>query len=145
MSRRRFVAGLLSAGAAALAGCAGDRDGEWDPTIDGEEPTIPRGGETTVTVEATDAGGFSFRPPPGGITLGLSASEREVTPSPDSGADSYPPRWFWSGRTSVTVRVPIAVGESAEPGEYQYGVTVYPDADSERSVRESFPITVSDG
>ncbi|MEZ3164387.1 hypothetical protein ABNG03_13830 [Halorubrum sp. RMP-47] len=144
MNRRCFVAGLLSAGAVSLAGCAGD-DGEWDPSIGGDTPTISRGDEATVTVEATDIGGFTFRPPPDGITLGLSDSERDVSPSPDSGEDSYPPTWFWSGRTIVTVMVPVAVAKSVETGEYQYGVTVYPDADSERSVRESFSVTVTDG
>ncbi|ELZ39500.1 hypothetical protein [Halorubrum tebenquichense] len=118
MNRRRFAAALLTAGTVPLAGCAGD--GEWNPTVDGDTPTIPLGEEATVTVSATDIGGFNFRPPPDGITIGTAASERSVSPPPDSGEDSYPPRWFWSRRTDVTVGVPIAVAETADPGEYQY-------------------------
>lgn len=92
MDRRGFAAALLSAGTVQLAGCAGDD--EWDPTVDGDAPALSPGDETTITVRASDVGGFGFHPPPDGITLGWTASEREVTPSPESGADSAPPRWF---------------------------------------------------
>jgi len=143
MNRRRLVAGLRSVGAVPLAGCAGD--GEWNPTVDGDALTLSPGEEATVTVRATDIGGFAFRPPPEGITIGTAASERSVSPPPDSGEDSAPPRWFWSRRTDVTVEAPIAVAETAEPGEYQYGVAVFPGDDSERSVREAFEITVTNG
>jgi len=142
MNRRRFAAALLTAGTVPLAGCASD--GEWDPTVDGDAPTIPPGEEATVTVSATDIGGFNFRPPPDGISIGWAASERSVSPPPDSGEDSAPPRWFWSRRTDVTVEVPIGVAGTADPGEYQYEVTVLPDDDSEREVRKSFDITVTD-
>jgi len=142
MDRRRFAAGVFSAGAVALAGCTGD--GEWNPEIDGDAPTLSPGKEAIVTVRATDVGGFAFRSSPDGISIGWTASERSVSPSPDSGADSAPPRWFWSQRTDVTIEVPIGVAETADPGEYQYGVTVFPDEDSERRVRESFAITVTD-
>ena len=142
MNRRRFAAALLAAGTVPLAGCAGD--GAWDPTVDGGTPTLSPGEEATVTVRASDVGGFSFHPPPDGITIGWTDSERDVSPSPDSGADSAPPRWFWSRRTDVTVEVPIGVAETAAPGEYQYGVTVFPDEDSEQSVDKSFEITVTD-
>ena len=143
MNRRRFAAGLLTAGTVPLAGCGSD--GEWDPSIDADAPTLSPGEETTVTVRASDVGGFAFRPPPDGISIGWTASERSVSPPPDSGEDSAPPRWFWSRRTDVTVEVPIAVAETADPGEYQYGVVVFPNDDSDREVSESFDITVTDG
>ncbi|VTT87920.1 hypothetical protein DM2_1254 [Halorubrum sp. DM2] len=142
MNRRRFTAALLAAGTVALTGCAGDD--EWNPEIDGDTPALSPGEGATVTVSATDIGGFTFQPPPDGITIGWTPSERSVSPPPDSGEDSAPPRWFWSRRTDVTVEVPIGVAEAAAPGEYQYGVTVLPDDDSEREVRDAFEITVSD-
>ena len=44
----------------------------------------------------------------------------------------------------MTVGVPMGVAETAAPGEYRYGVTVFSDEESERSVSESFAITVTD-
>jgi len=142
MNRRQLVAGLLSAGAVTAAGCAGDE--EWTPEIDGEGVTLSAGEEATVAVRATDIGGFGFRPPPDGISIRTTASERDVSPPPDSGEDSYPPRWFWSSRTDVTVEVPIVAAETAAPGEYRYGVTVVPNDDSEREVHEEFDLTVTE-
>ncbi|QAU12333.1 hypothetical protein EKH57_06155 [Halorubrum sp. BOL3-1] len=142
MNRRRFTAALLAAGTVPLAGCGSD--GEWNPTVDGDTPTLSPGEDTTVTVRATDVGGFAFRSPPNGITIGWAASKRDVSPPPDSGEDSAPPRWFWSRRTDVTVEVPIAAAETVDPGTYQYGVTVVPDDDSEREVREGFDLTVTE-
>ena len=143
MNRRQLVAGLLSAGTATVAGCAGDE--EWTPEIDGDSVTLSPGEDATVTVRATDVGGFGFRPPPDGIRIRTAAPELDIAPPPDSGEDSYPPRWFWSSRTDVTVVVPIAAAETVDPGTYRYGVAVVPDADSERAVHEEFDLTVTEG
>lgn len=143
MNRRQLVAGLLAAGTATAAGCAGDE--EWTPEIDGDSATLSPGEEAIVTVHATDGGGFGFQPPPDGISIRTDAPERDVSPPPDSGADSYPPRWFWSSRTDVAVEVPIAAADTAAPGEYQYGVTVVPGADSEQAVHEEFGLTATEG
>ena len=141
MKRRKFSSALLTVGTVAVAGCIGD--GEWSPTIDGGELRLSPGEESTITVEATDIGGFSFQPEPEGVTIETDLSEINVTPPPDSGGDSDPPQWYWSSRTDVTVEAPITIAESVEPGEYQYGVTVYLNDDSDRTVQEEFDLTIT--
>jgi hypothetical protein len=91
MERRSFVSGLLTVGTALSAGCAGL--GEWNPTIDGTELTLSPGEESTLTIQATDIGGFPFQPEPEGATIGTDLSEIDVTPPPDSGNDSDTPQW----------------------------------------------------
>ncbi|TKX83631.1 hypothetical protein EXE43_23250 [Halorubrum sp. SS5] len=150
MERRGFAAGVIAVASGIVAGCAGERglrprDGGWDPTITADEVTVSPGGEATLAVRATDVGGFTFRPPPEGIRIETSAPEADIVPSPDSGADSYPPQWFWPSRTNVSVEVPISVDDAVEPGEYQYGVAVSLGEESDRTVREEFPLTVADG
>ena len=141
MERRSFVSGLLTVGNGLSAGCAGRR--QWNPAIDGNEVTLSPGEQSMITVEATDIGGFAFQPTPEGITIETTLSEIDVAPPPDSGNDSYPPQWFWSSRTDVTVEAPVAITDSMEPGEYQYGVTVYPQDHSEQEAHAQFDLTIT--
>lgn len=143
MERRGFVLSTLPVGTVALAGCSSSQEEEWSPTIEGNILTLSPGEESTIIVEASDVGGFSFQPPPEGITIGTSRSERDVSPSPDSGGDSDPPQWFWSSRTTVTVEVPVTISEAVEPSEYQYGVRVYYGEDSDRTAQAEFDLTVT--
>jgi hypothetical protein len=124
-----------------MAGCTGR--GQWNPTIDGNELTLSPGEESLITIQASDIGGFSFQPTPEGISIETTLSEIDVEPRPDSGNDSQPPQWFWSSRTDVTVEAPIAIADSMEPGEYQYGVTVYPQDHSEQEVHAEFDLTIT--
>ncbi|GAB3706555.1 hypothetical protein [Halorubrum pallidum] len=141
MDRRKFVSGPLVGGAIISAGCTGLLP--WNPTIDGEELTLSPGEKSMITIEVTDIGGFSFQPAPEGITIVTTRSEIDVTPPPDSGGDSDPPQWFWSSRTDVTVEAPIAISDSVEPGEYQYGVTVWRKNQHSDEVQARFDLTIT--
>ena len=147
MNRRSLITSFVSAGVITLAGCSSRRgssqEGKWNPTIKGNLLDLSPGEESTITVQATDVGGFSFHLPPEGIDIGTSRSERDVSPSPDSGADSAPPQWFWSSRTDVTVEVPVFISDTIEPSEYQYGVTVYSGEDSDQTAQAEFDITIT--
>jgi hypothetical protein len=131
-----FICGIL------LTGCTGRDD--WNPTISGSEPALAPDEETEISIEATDIGGFSFLPSPEGIQIGMSLDKCEVTPSPDSGNDSYPPQWFWSSPSDVTVEAPLKIEDTVESGEYQYGVEIYRDEDHDEKVREQFDITIAE-
>lgn len=58
-------------------------------------------------------------------------------------AQSYPPQWHWSSpQKQVTVRVPFHVPDDAQPGAYEYSVTVSNESASD-GVTEQFTMTVS--
>lgn len=93
MHRRRVLQAIGGAGIAAMSGFVGTLNqvvgGGWSPGVEGENPTIAPGGESTIRVEATDIGGFQFKlPDPEGINFKISLDDSTVAPSPDSGNDS---------------------------------------------------------
>lgn len=149
MNRRKVLQGAGGAGIAAMSGCLGTLnqitgDG-WSPRVEGENPTIAPGEESTLTVEATDIGGFQFiLPESEGINFKTSLDDTTVSPMPDSGNDSLPPQWFWPSRTDVTVTTPVVVAEDVIPGEYEYGARVWPIDHAEREKQYQSSITVTD-
>lgn len=160
MNRRTFLVATVPAGVAGISGCLTDLppsddrsedgtgstdSGGWDPTISGETPELAPGAETTITVEADPVGGFRFSaiPEEDGVEIATSLDAVSVSPSPDSGEDVYPPRWFWSSPTSATVEAPVSVADDAATGEYPYEVTVFAEEYSEESRSETFAVTVT--
>lgn len=149
MNRRTVLQAIGGAGVAAMSGCLGTLHqvvgGGWSPGVEGENPPIAPGEDATLTVDATDIGGFQFiLPDPAGIDFKTSLEDTTVSPAPDSGNDSIPPQWFWSSRTDVTVTTPVVVAEDVTPGEYQYGARVWPKDHAEREKRYQSTITVID-
>lgn len=97
-----------------------DDSSTGEPAIDGDEPELASGEATTVTVEASNITDLYFSGLPNGEVIEFDVNSASVSPPPDVSADSYPPRWSWSSRTSVTVEVPVTVADNAKPGEYPY-------------------------
>ncbi len=148
MNRRKVLQAVGGAGIAAMSGCLGTLNhvtsGGWSPQVESEGPTVAPGAESTLTVEATDIGGFQFiLPKSEGIDFKTSLDDTMVSPTPDSGNDSLPPQWFWSSRTDVTVTTPVVVAEDVIPGGYEYGARVWPNNHAEREQHYQSSITVT--
>lgn len=157
MNRRKF---MLVAGATGLVGTSGcltsalpgdnnsgggtvtDDSSNSEPTVDGEEPELTPGAETTLTVTANNITDLHFSELPDREVIEFDLDSDHVSPAPEAIDQSYPPHWSWSSRTSVTVDAPVTVADDAEPGEYPYEVTVLTDNDKSTEMAEEFVITV---
>ena len=135
--------------AVCLAGCAGVTDSPPPaPTLGVENGTLAPGETTTLTIQATNVGELTY-----GLEndTALAVTELDAEPPPTSGADSYPPHWFWSSPPeSVTVTITLTAAETARPGAYVGTLTVWnvpasADASASRSrARERFVVEVVD-
>jgi hypothetical protein len=50
---------------------------------------------------------------------------------------------FWSSRTDVSIKTPVAIADSMEPGEYQYGVAVYRQDHTGEETQAQFDLTIT--
>ncbi|MFC4543452.1 hypothetical protein ACFO5R_16090 [Halosolutus amylolyticus] len=144
-SRRALLvggfAGLAAVSTSLLRGFVGS------PGVDGAEPELAPGEETTITVTAHNVGSLILSLPHSRERVRIDVNDASVSPSPTSQEDSYPPYWnWWRPRQTVEVVVPVSVAADAEPGTVRYGVTVWNRSDREAadSISEEFAITVRD-
>ena len=130
------LAGLLAAG----AGCLGSTGASGPPTVTGDEPTVEPGQRVTLTAEATNATEFRFAlQVPDEYGPHVSLVETNVSPTPASQADSFPPIWYWDRPRDVTGELVVEVAGDAPEGEFGYAVSV---ANGNDRVRESFTVRV---
>lgn len=141
MDRRRFTKALLGPTIVG-SGCLGNESGasedaDWSPTIESDGPEVPPGGDATLTIEATQAAGVTLSPPEvEGVRI--AANDHDWSPPPDSIVDTYPQHWYWASQQTVEGEFPVSADDGVEPGEYEYGITVFaaddPDGESETEV-----------
>lgn len=147
MLRRRVLVGTAVV-MAGVAGCMGR-----DMRVEASEPTTAPGAEWRVVIEADHIAGMQLSSIPDTresapikfVTDGArtESSGVEIEPVPDSVVDASPPYWFWDSRVSVEVGIPYSVTDDVAPGEYEYEVTVFADADPDaRSISRTASITV---
>lgn len=154
MRRRRVLFGI-SAVVAGFAGCLVPNIREM--SMEASENSPMPGVEWRVIIEAENISGMHLSSVPrneGGepgpiefITFGAQSESSgvQVSPIPDRETDSSPPYWFWNSRVSVEAMVPYTVSDDAEPGEYEYEVTVFADDNPDsKSKTEAFTITIQD-
>jgi len=139
MHRRTYLAaatGVLTA----VAGCLTSPGASGPPTVSGDEPTVSPGDRVTLTAEATDVTEFRFLPPvPDGYGEYVSLVGTDVTPTPSSQADSFPPIWYWDRPRDATGELVVEVAGDAPDGEFGYDVSV---ANGDDRVRESFTVRI---
>lgn len=150
MNRRRYLAGCLLPLATGLTGCQAITGSEanctddWTPGIDGDEPTIAPGDETTVSIDVSNTTGL-YLGRPSSDTLEFDIAEASVVPSPDQAADSSPPKWYWDSCTGVSVTVPIQASDDAEPGEFYYSVSaIQSRSDDAETEQQQFAIRIGE-
>lgn len=138
---RRSVCGLALGTALSLSGCLGR---VREPSVTGDEPTLTPGETATLSVRARSVSGLRFEDLPDDDAISIDLNDAELTPSPSTIAESYPPVWYWRvTRWSVDVSVPIRVHPETPPGEYQYAVSVTAaDRISSDVTTETFSILV---
>lgn len=139
MHRRTYLSGV-GAALAAGAGCLGQPRASGPPSVSGEEPTVAPGNRVTLTAEAENVTEFRFEPQiPEVYHESVSLVETDVSPTPATQADSFPPIWYWDRPRDVTGELVVGVAKDAPEGEFGYGVSVANDDDR---VRESFTVRV---
>ena len=147
MIRRRVLVGTAAV-MAGVAGCLGR-----DMRVEASEPTTAPGAEWRVIIEADHISGMQLSSVPDTrdvapiefVTGGArtEASGVQIEPVPDSVVDGSPPYWLWDSRVSVEAVIPYSVADDVAPGEYEYEVTVFADADPDaRSISRTASITV---
>lgn len=161
MNRRRFLSVTGATGLLSVSGCISranrgnentgddpetDEQSNGEPTVEGDEPNLTPGSDTTVTVKASNITGMHFSKIPDRDVIEFDFASENLSPAPDTTAESYPPQWAWSSRTSVTFDAPVSVAADAEPGEYPFEVTVSvrTDNDGSSSSTEEFIITIAE-
>ncbi|MFC7229373.1 hypothetical protein N0B31_18380 [Salinirubellus salinus] len=139
MHRRTYLSAAIGV-LTATAGCLGRSSASGPPTVSGDEPTVGPGQRVTLTAEATDATEFRFLPQvPEAYHESVSLVETDVSPTPSTQADSFPPIWYWDRPRDVTGELVVEVASDAPDGEFGYDVSVANEADR---VRESFTVNV---
>jgi len=145
MRRRRALAALPAPALAATAGCldalGAAAGASGDPAVDGPEPTLAPGAETTLTVEATAVDELrvtAYCASDDAVTFDVNAAD--LTPGPSGVQESYPPIWHWRYPVTVTVELPVRVAGDAAPGRCEYGLAAA-QGDDER-VERRFTVTV---
>ena len=157
MSRRRFLEQTAASLAVVVTGClattpetganSANCRGEWNPTVDADEPTLSAGTETTLHIEVRQVQGMQLRLPihadddPLIFPVGVSTP----IPSPDRQADVSPPKWYWNECTAVDVGVPVRVRMDAQPTDIEYTIHLIQSLDGTgASTDRTFTITVVD-
>jgi hypothetical protein len=149
MERTEAVRILAVFVAVGLVGCAGVTDSPpAEPTLSVENGTLAPGETTTLTIQATNVGELTYSLE---NDTALTVTEFSADLPATSGADSYPPHWFWSSPPeSMTATITLTASETARPGSYTGTLTVWnvPDsADSSTSrtqTQERFVIEIAD-
>lgn len=142
MRRRDMLRGVGVAGTVGVAGCLGlkatqkgdpSTPAEQDDTreevaVEGTAPTLSPGTDATISARAYNVDRLQFRIP-GPQPYQAQATEFEVSPSPDAGADSFPPIWFWdSPQPAVDASMVVSVPGNADAGKYTYAVEARKDS-----------------
>lgn len=151
MRRRHFLSttglavGLSGFGRQPVGDSAADGDGDsdWSPRIHGSDLTVAPGDEATLSIEATDVARLAGTNFPDRDVATFDFDYHSVEPLPDDLDYSYPPDWYWQGRTAVSVKIPMRVSMTAPAGDYEYGIRAWdgPGEDS-TSVTERFQIQI---
>lgn len=138
MHRHDFLRGLCGIGAIGVAGCLGSRSRDG-LAVEGTAPTLAPGADGEIVAVAYEADQVAFT---GTITDPIEIVEVDVSPSPDSQLDSFPPIWLWNEpQSSVEATARVSVPADADVGEYAYGVSA---SVGERSIDATFTVTVDD-
>lgn len=139
MHRRSYLSGV-AATLVAGTGCLGQPRASGPPSLSGEEPSVDPGQRVTLTADAENVTEFRFEPQvPENYHEHVSFVETDVSPTPSTQADSFPPIWYWDRPRDVTGELVVEVAADAPDGEFGYGVSVANEADR---VRESFTVRV---
>jgi hypothetical protein len=106
-----------------VSGCAGLFGSTPDapPSITAENVTVAQGATTEleVTVERATSVQINSR---NANRVAVATGDAEISPRPDSVAESLPPTWMWDRSRNVRISLPInASGQEA--GRYNYTVT----------------------
>ncbi|OVE83748.1 hypothetical protein [Natronolimnobius baerhuensis] len=134
-----------------IIGCLDDGDSEnsttstdnWTPTLTVPEVTLEQGGDTTVTLEATDVAGVHVSAVPHTTAITVAYDSSDASPSPDRIVDTLPLHLYWDSREDVVVDVHIDASEDVDPGEYQFAVTVFDqDGENREDSTEESRITI---
>lgn len=138
--RRRLLRMIGAAGVAGTAGCLGrvtdvlSGDSEWSPEIQGDEPELSPGSETSLTINAGPIQTLKVNPegetgihgdhqhPDGPVELDY--FETTIDPSASFQLDSIPSVWGWGSQTEAQVELGAYVSDDAPPGEYPYSVEI---------------------
>ena len=154
MNRRRLITGTIST-VPILAGClstvqdgsSGGDDGctgDWNPTVDADEPRLSPGEDATLRVAVTNIMGLALLIPIHDDDDGLEFGDETIVPPPDRHADSSPPQWFWEECTDVEVEVPIRVQQDAHQARIQYTAHIVQSLDgSGESTDREYTITIT--
>lgn len=155
MDRRTFVSVVGTTGLFGASGCLGTTNlgdplsenrktsSKAKPSVDGEQPELSPGTDTTITIKASPITALHFSEIPERAQIEFDVAHDTVSPRPDRAAESYPPQWFWSTPTAVTVDTPVSVAPDAEPGAYSYGITASTGTDTSMTTNPSSPVSVS--
>ncbi|MFC7230062.1 hypothetical protein N0B31_21930 (plasmid) [Salinirubellus salinus] len=114
-----------------------------------ENGTLAPGESIILTIQATNVGELTYSLE---NDTALTVTEFDADPPPTSGADSYPPHWFWeSPSESMTATITLTASETARPGSYAGTLTVWnvPNSADSSTARtqalERFVIEIGDG
>lgn len=123
--------------------------------VDASETSSVPGAEWRVIITAENIAGMHLSPVPPNdgsapdpiefITHGAQSESTgvQMEPQPDRVLDTTPPYWFWDSRVSVEAMIPYTVSEDADPGKYEYTVTVFAEDDPESSSKtRTVPIEI---
>lgn len=154
MRRRDMLRGVGVAGTVGVAGCLGlkatqegnpSTPAEQDDTreevaVEGTAPILSPGTDAAISARAYNVDRFQFRIPG---PHPYRATDFDASPSPDAGADSRPPIWFWdSPQSAVDASMVVSVPGNADAGEYTYAVEARKDS---KQVTASFAIAIRTG
>lgn len=156
MNRRRFLmatittppiySGCLSTAQGGRSGGGDGCKGDWNPTVDADEPHLSPGQDTTLHVAISNVMGLALLIPIHDDEDGLEFGDETISPPPDRQADTSPPQWFWEECTGVTVEVPVRVNQDAKPASISYTVHLVQSLDgSGESTDREYTITITKG
>jgi hypothetical protein len=156
MSRRQFLRRTATVLPALAAGCVRAAPetgsgpdgctGEWNPSVDADEPVLSPGEEAVLHVEVTDVTGLRLLLPIYDDADGLEFGDGVSSPSPppDRSADASPPIWYWTDCTDVEVGVPLRARRDARPAEIDYVVHLVQSRDGDgESTDRRYTITIT--
>jgi hypothetical protein len=120
--------------------------GDWEPTVDADEPTLSPGEDTTIYVETRHIHGLQLLLPIHTENNDLEFGDMSPSPPPDRQADVSPPEWYWTDCTDVEVEVPVRVHQDASPATIDYTVHLIQSLDGSGGTQDrQYTITITNG
>jgi len=136
MDRRELLLQLGAGGTLVVSGCLGGQS-RGQLAVEGSAPTLSPNDDAVIVATVYNADRVSFSRLPDDQ---IEATDTDVSPSPDTQYDSFPPEWVWHGpQSAVEATLDVSVASDADPGAYVYGVSA---ANGDKAVDAEFAVSV---